>query len=650
MPPLCCNSLRMQTRLINDALSVPKRPAQRMAMAVHIRRICATAGLLVFLAASLGCPVGLAAESKRVMLLHSFGRDFKPWSEYAKAIRAELDRQSQWPLEIIEHSLVTARFSDDNPEAPFVEYLRALFAKHPLDLVVSIGAPAANFVQRHREGFFATTPMVLMAVDQRRVQYSNLTANDTVVAVRINYLSAFENILQVLPDTKDVIVVVGTSPIEKFWKEAIGKEVEPLANRIKLSWTDELSFGSLLKQASAPPPHTAIFWELMIVDATGVVHEGDVPLTRLHAVANAPIFSYDKSFFGRAIVGGPLLLVADSSRQAAAVAIRILGGEKPSEIRTPPVQFASPVFDWREMQRWGISESRLPPGSEIRFRDPTAWEQYRWQILATAAVLLLQAAMIIGLLYEHRRRRKAEIEARERMSELAHLNRHATAGELSASIAHELNQPLGAILNNAETGAIILNSPSPNLDEMKTIIDEIRRDDHRATEVIRRLRRLLGKSAIEAQNIDLNETVREVFEFLAVQAAARDVTLSSRLAQGPLRVSGDRIQLQQVILNLVVNGMESMVGATNGRREVTSSTSVDEASAKISIADSGPGVPSDKLKAIFEPFFTTKGDGMGMGLSIARTIVEAHGGRIWAENDTAGGAVFHVSLPLAKAN
>jgi signal transduction histidine kinase len=115
-------------------------------------------------------------------------------------------------------------------------------------------------------------------------------------------------------------------------------------------------------------------------------------------------------------------------------------------------------------------------------------------------------------------------------------------------------------------------------------------------------------------------------------------------------VSGDRIQLQQVILNLVVNGMESMVGATNGRRELTSSTSVDEAWAKISIADSGPGVPSDKLKAIFEPFFTTKGEGMGMGLSIARTIVEAHGGRIWAENATAGGAVFHVSLPLAKAN
>jgi len=192
--------------------------------------------------------------------------------------------------------------------------------------------------------------MVLLAVDQRRVQYSNLTANDTVVAVRINYLSAFENILQVLPDTKEVMVVVGTSPIEKFWKEAIERRWRLLQTELGFHGQMNLSFEALLKQASALPPHTAIFWELMIVDAAGVVHEGDVPLTRLHASLKRRFFLMMNPFRPRDR-RRPLLLVADSSRQAAAVAVRILGGEKPSEIRTPPVQFASPVFDWREMQR-----------------------------------------------------------------------------------------------------------------------------------------------------------------------------------------------------------------------------------------------------------------------------------------------------------
>src|SRR5262245_31023476 len=134
-----------------------------------------------------------AAEPKRVLILHSFGRDFRPWGEYARAIRAELERQSRWPLDLHEHSLVTARSSDENPEIPFVEYLRALYAKNRPDLIVSIGAPAAAFVQRHRQQIFPGTPMVLAVVDQRRVQYSVLTDNDAVVAVAIDYFRSEEH-------------------------------------------------------------------------------------------------------------------------------------------------------------------------------------------------------------------------------------------------------------------------------------------------------------------------------------------------------------------------------------------------------------------------------------------------------------------------
>ena len=411
----------------------------------HNRSTGALALCLLFAAVlfMLAMTEAATAESKRVMLLHSFGKEFKPWSEYAKTIRDELNRQSPWPLDITEQSLITARSSDEDPETPFVEYLRALFAKRPLDLIVSIGAPAAGFVQRHRQQLFATTPMVFTAVDQRRVQYSDLTANDAVVAVRIDYLGAIENILHVLPDTKHVAVVVGASPVEKFWRKEIAREVKPLEGRVEFTWYDDLSFEDILKHAAALPPHSAIFWELMSVDAAGVVHEGNTALARLHAVANAPIFSYDESFFGNEIVGGPLISVLEGSRQTAAVAIRILGGEKAGDIKVPPIGLAAPKFDWRQMQRWGISESRLPPGSEILFREPTAWEKYRWQIMLTAIALLLQTALIVGLLYEHRRRRTVEVEARQRMAQLAHLNRQSTAGELSASIAHELRSAFG---------------------------------------------------------------------------------------------------------------------------------------------------------------------------------------------------------------
>ena len=273
--------------------------------------VCACVGATILLLVTLGTA---AAESKRVLMLHSFGRDFKPWSEYARTIRAELDRQSPWPLEITEHSLMSARSSDENPEAPFVEYLRALHATRPLDLIVSLGAPAVAFVQRHRQQLFADTPMVFTAVEQRRVQYSNLTPNDTVVAVAHSFPAVFENILRVLPETKTVAVVNGNSLNERYWLEEMRREVRRFANRISFIWYSDLSFEEILKHAASLPPHSAIFWHLMNVDAAGVVHEGDTGLPRLHAVANAPIFSYDDFFFGRAIVGGPMHSVLEGSR------------------------------------------------------------------------------------------------------------------------------------------------------------------------------------------------------------------------------------------------------------------------------------------------------------------------------------------------
>ena len=187
-------------------------------------------------------------------------------------------------------------------------------------------------------------------------------------------------------------------------------------------------------------------------------------------------------------------------------------------------------------------------------------------------IVVLQAAVIIGLIYERRRRRKAEVEARQRMSELAHMNRHATVGELSTSLAHELSQPLGAILANAETAELIVDSPSPDLDEIKGVLAHIKRDDQRASEIIRRLRNILKKSPSEAKDIDLNEVVREVFDFLSVEASARDVTLTNVPAPDALQVHGDRIQIQQVILNLIVNGMEAMAGAPNGQRRIIGRT------------------------------------------------------------------------------
>lgn len=628
-------------------MSIPIGQKRRSAgpIAAHLPFWRIVAVLLVLVGAA--CQTAAAANSKRVMVLHSFGRDFKPWSEYGKAIRTELERQSPWPIDIFDHSLVAARSGDEEVEKVFVEYLRALFAKSPLDLIIGIGAPAATFVQRNRKEF-ADTPMVLTAIDERRVQFAKLTANDVAVPVRINYLAAFENILQVLPNTDHVMVVVGTSPIEKFWKDEIAREVQPLAGRIKMTWTDDLSFDELLKTASKLPPRSAIFWELMIVDAAGVVHEGNAAMAKLYDVASAPIFSYDESFFGREMVGGPFLQVTDTSRQTAAIAVRILGGEKAGDIKVTPVQFARPVFDWRLLQRWNISESNLPHGSEILFRQPTAWDQYRWQIIAIAVAVLLQAALIHWLLYERRQRRLSEVLARNTLSELARANRLATGNELSASIAHEVMQPLTGIVSSANAGLRWLSSSTPDIERARAMLGQVVAAGHRAGEVVRAIRAVFKQGADNRQPVAVNDLILIVLNLARDGLKEHKIEVQTQLDENLPMVQADSIQLQQVFLNLIVNAVDAMKALPPEERRLLSIQSRnEEGGIGVSVDDTGPGVAPEMLDQIFKPLFTTKREGLGLGLSICRSIVEAHHGRVWASQRQPRGLAVHVHFPVA---
>jgi signal transduction histidine kinase len=591
-----------------------------------------------------------AAQAKKIVMLHSYDRNFEPGATWSREIRNQLSRQSPWPVEIQEHSLVTAPRGNDAADTEFVEYLAALYPQRPPDLTIAIGAPAARFVQEHRTVLYPTTPMLLAAVELRRVDQSLLSAQDTVVGVRFDQAALVENVLRLLPETKAIAIIIGNSPAERFWVDEQKRILGPLLKKeVELIFYNERPFEEILKEVASLPPNSAIVFQQLWVDGAGAIYGDKEPLKRIYEVANAPIFSFDQSNFTGEIVGGPMFSPAEGARSTAAAAIRILGGEKAEGIKVAPIEFATPKYDWRQLQRWNISESRLPPGSEVLFREPTAWERYSWQIALIIAVILLQTGLISALLHEHRRRQLAEVQSRQRMAELARVMRFSTAGELTASIAHEINQPLAAILTNAETLDAMLKSPAPpNIAELKDIVKDILHDDRRAGEVIRRMKSLLKKAPFELKNFDLNDVVRETLGVLSSLAAGRKIELTSLITHNALPILGDRVQLQQVIVNLAVNGIEAMKETPAENRILVIRTFHIENFSELSVSDRGPGIPEDKLDKIFEPFFTSKAEGMGMGLSIARTIVEAHNGQISARNRGHGGASFRIRLPLVR--
>jgi two-component system sensor kinase FixL len=255
-----------------------------------------------------------------------------------------------------------------------------------------------------------------------------------------------------------------------------------------------------------------------------------------------------------------------------------------------------------------------------------------------------QGLFVVASVIDITDRRRAELEAQGLRQDLAHISRVATMGELTAAIVHELSQPLTAIRTNAEAGLRLLASGKRDDQELGEILEDIVTSDRHAGQVIQHMRSLFKKGDGERKPLLLNNLVHDVVSLVGRDASLRNVAVNLDLAPHLAAVAGDRVQLQQVLLNLFVNAFDAM-SETNGGRLTVRTRALSGGWVQLDVADTGFGIAIDKVNAIFEPFVTTKPTGMGMGLSVSRTIVQAHGGRIWAENDPEGGAIIHVALP-----
>jgi signal transduction histidine kinase len=403
-------------------------------------------------------------------------------------------------------------------------------------------------------------------------------------------------------------------------------------------------------RAAALPDKTAIFYTSLFIDNEGTRYSSRDALTTIAKVANRPIVIDVEALVGSGATGGYVLNNVAYGQEVAALVTRLLDGANVAEKPATVSEFTKPIFDWRQLQRWHIAESALPAGSEVRFRPPGMWEQYRAQILMACAAFLAQTALVGWLIYEHRRRRIAEAESLGQVTELARMNRFATAGELSASIAHEIRQPLSAISVSGQAGLSWLKRQVPNLDEIRSSLEAIVEQSHRADDVIKSVRAMFKHESRAQTEVNLNELIRQVTTVAAGPIKSNNILLETNLTDDILPlVMADPIQLQQVILNLVMNAVEAMSESQHNVRILKlQSEARPGGTVLLRVVDSGPRIDLAVVKKMFQPFFTTKSNGMGMGLSICKTIIEAHGGRLTASPTNPHGMEFLITLPLHR--
>jgi len=531
-------------------------------------------------------------------------------------IRAVLLKEWSFRVTIeIEHVDVARFASPEAEERRLRTVYGSKYGHQRFDVIVAALPGPSRFIRRARDELWPGTPVVVCGVDERIVRDLKPPPGFAVLTIRFDMKGTVRAALSLLPDTLHVALVGGASQPEQVYHDLIRQAVSDVGGLDVIDLTN-LSIADMLARVSNLPEHTIIVQSSYQVDGTGRRFYGIDLVPHVSNAANRPIFTPLDLALGRGVVGGSIVDFEDIGRDAGTVASRLIRGATPPPTPVPSYATSVPRFDGRQLARWHLDQRRLPENSQIIFHETTYWEKYGWYVVSAVGLIGAQA-----------------------------LDRVASMGQLATSLAHEVNQPLTAILTNAQVAKRLLAGARPELEELRSCLNDIVRDDKRASEVIRRMRQLLTRADVVSSPLALNDVAANTLGLVASEALLHAVKIEFFPEAALPVVYGDTVRIQQVILNLLINAIAAAANGGDPRPTVTMWTSTVTAPfVELGVHDSGKGITEGDLDRIFEPFFTTKPDGLGMGLAISRTIIEAHRGDLLVENDPAGGAIFRVRL------
>ncbi|MCE9658525.1 MAG: hypothetical protein K8R60_08190 [Burkholderiales bacterium] len=585
------------------------------------------------------------ARAKNVVLFHGSEATAVLFdASLRESFRSPADGETQFFTEYID----SARFVGPEHAERLATFLHDRYAGTKIDLIFASGPVALTYLLKYRDQMLPGVPVVFLDVRKATLATKRLPADFVGVGAEIDAEPVLRLALRLRPATRELVLLFGTTEFDQVWEGRLRDAAAKVAPELPIRSVSSLPIEEVGRALAALGPEAVILGGAFSRDGAGRYFPGSVTvLRRVQPTARAPVFHITMNAVGNGAVGSVGVPADALTNQASTIAKAILAGTPPSEVKLPEPLSMHPYVDWRELRRWRISEDLLPADAVVLFREPSFWDRYRYHALAAIALIVLQAALIATLLIEARKRKGAELQAHVQRHELAHLSRVAMLSAMSLSVAHELNQPLGAILSNAQAAQLFLQQDPADLAEVVESLDAIIRNDQRAGEIIANLRRMLSKEEVPKQALDISEVVGELSKLVESELIVRQARLEAHVADDCPPVLADRTQLLQVLINLVINACDAMERNAPGARLVVIGASKIDGGVRLSVEDQGGGVPSHLLEGTFTPFLSTKEKGLGMGLAVCSSIVESHGGQLRVTNKASGGAVFTFDLPAS---
>ncbi len=601
--------------------------------------------LALWLACAAAAPAAPAADRPAHVIVITGTDPYLPaFLAINEATRAEVAKRLPRSVVWLHESTDSARFG--LPAPTLAELLARKYQGVPIDAVVLATEPAVEFYLAHRDRLWPQAPVIFHSVSPGFANKLSAEPRLTGLPIELDAAGSIRIAQRLQPQARKLIVVTGQSLFDRTRWQQLQPALAEFVGQLEIEVMDGPTVQAAGDRLAGETPDTIVFYLSLMRDVQGGVHVARDVVQQLSARSGAPIYGAFDSYMGHGLAAGSLDLQPRRGEVVGSMLVRALGGEPAAMPLSAGAVTSACVADARALARYGLDPGALPAGCELRFAEPGFLRRYWLPASLVGLALLAQSLLIAALLLQRRRRRQAEQRLQAQRVQLLHASRLAVAGELTASIAHEINQPLGAILSNADAAQMLLESGRIDREGLLQILSDIRRDNVRASEVVKRLRGLLTRKQVQPSRFSLNRLAEDTAVIMRGEAMRRGIDMSLSLDAREDAVMGDPVQLQQVLVNLWLNAMEACAGLPAPRRRVELRSRNEGASVQLALRDHGHGFGSAGASQVFEAFHSTKDTGMGLGLSIARSIVEAHDGTIVAIAHP-DGAEFLVSLPLA---
>ncbi len=591
---------------------------------------------------------------KNVVVFFALNPNLPSYQQITTGFKSNFNVSNTIPSNVIYEYFDIYRFGDGQNIETLVKLYNEKYQTAKIDLLITVGPGLHPLLEKYNLEMLKTTPTI--NIDFSNISMSSdpqIAQNEINMSIVVQVEKSLQSAIDLFPEYNDIYVFSGNTSTDKYFLNLF-RQAEPVfSSTHRFFYFNDISFDSTLLVAAKVPANSIVFVPSYMSDTESTLYNTPEALSLIANVCKSPLFPvFDSFVLTRGAIGGNVLSLFNVGEEAGRIAKEIIKGTDLRKIEVNKSNFYQHVYNWDKLKEWDLLNSKvIPKNSRFYNEEINFFELYRWQIGFLIFFLISQTLLILYLIRLNKRQKnvvKQKIETENIYRQLTREDRLMRMVELTASLSHELSQPLTSILYSAQAGLRFLKSGKLDEKQTEEIFENIVEDDKRAGNLISSVKNLMKLETREPEKLNLNALIQDTLLIFNAEAKRNNIEVGLNLEKNPVFIFGDKIQLQQVLLNFLFNGAIAMEKNEEKNRILKIFQRVKNNIVTVSVRDCGPGIDESIKENIFKPFVTNREKGFGIGLAVSRSIIEKHNGKIWAGNILNGGAEFSFSLQIVN--